>query len=1174
MPEQIRLSEIINTKSERGPLDVWARQLRTAEAITARFALGTDTILLADEVGMGKTYVALTNIAEYLLQSKTNDRKVLLVTPPSSVLRVKWQQEIQSFNEHYLTAWARERKGMQAVVINSYWDLLRNLKDFSNHQVKRVHEDDRKCFTWCIYSWALKRGIMRNKNRILWPTISDLNIHSPEIVNFLSYYSMHAIWKFLDVDRSSNTHFYDEIFVSLESKRFDKHANSCADLANLFKRFASQQDAYEPNVYIIGMNALTRPRIDHSDNKFFSKYLLAHLLFGRRDETRREHIEPLIAANILPNDYADKHSHRWRLYLGSIKSLANSDFYGTRKAVIDTVQIPDIKDKWKLLSANILKGDTKGARAFFNELSNKVFSAQLERANVGMAVIDEVHNWKGGAYGSDAFQNYYARSINKKLIMSATPFQMEQNEMAKIFAYVHTPGGNSEIVIQELYAENGNIYRCLTASNSFAKTWHELSRLPVEAHRLQDLFKNEKLKKIDEISRNIADNELESKELRKFCESFIEYRLALKELQGMVGKVIIRHTKSREKRNFHIGSDFGQLHTNNHRNSLYITNGYANDADALVNFIGMRLGQITLRSEKKSYEANARLLGGLTSSTKAFLESANGLKTSPESQAYGEMFKSILDQRMHPKVTATVEQAFHNFELGRKTLIFCERVETLNEIQQALSKKIEDFIDAHGSNSAKGRLNLLKRRELLENLWWHSLWEALGQQVDGADLLKCYLPDAEVFAEQCLVKTGVYPSARRVINLLDTWLIGRAFTEGHLAQSCWTPALELITCMASQLTAELLQEDYPILRNFLAPNRGAQRRNEVTVDEGHDEDDQVVGTRDRTAIATAVDTVVRQQYLGLHNLWLVGGSSDFHLLLWQLLASEAIQLSKVNSNKIQIETAMVFYDLLDDLMTGIRKFTLRDDLLVRYERSSQADTALARLAEGMRSMQIGHDSSMLTRVTRFLTSLLTADGSISRANLAESKRKSLWQGVSIGKVGYVATLQGKTNQESRAGLCAAFNSPLLPDILICTAIGSEGIDLHRQCADVIHHDLPWNPAKLEQRNGRVDRVGSLAQMSDGLFINIGIPFLAHNYEQYQYDKVFSRAQKFEVLLGSPEFDATVTEEEDYTDENGGNIIEVNQETVEADTVLISLPSVIVEALRLDLSVKNDDTTSQ
>jgi len=99
-------------------------------------------------------------------------------------------------------------------------------------------------------------------------------------------------------------------------------------------------------------------------------------------------------------------------------------------------------------------------------------------------------------------------------------------------------------------------------------------------------------------------------------------------------------------------------------------------------------------------------------------------------------------------------------------------------------------------------------------------------------------------------------------------------------------------------------------------------------------------------------------------------------------------------------------------------------------------------------------------------------------------------------------------------------------------------------------------------------------MSDGLFINIGIPFLAHNYEQYQYDKVFSRAQKFEVLLGSPEFDATVTEEEDYTDENGGNIIEVNQETVEADTVLISLPSVIVEALRLDLSVKNDDTTSQ
>jgi SNF2 family DNA or RNA helicase len=49
---------------------------------------------------------------------------------------------------------------------------------------------------------------------------------------------------------------------------------------------------------------------------------------------------------------------------------------------------------------------------------------------------------------------------------------------------------------------------------------------------------------------------------------------------------------------------------------------------------------------------------------------------------------------------------------------------------------------------------------------------------------------------------------------------------------------------------------------------------------------------------------------------------------------------------------------------------------------------------------------------------------------------------------------------------------LLPDILVCTQVGQEGIDLHRHCRHVVHYDLGWNPAAIEQRTGRVDRIGS------------------------------------------------------------------------------------------------------
>jgi hypothetical protein len=45
------------------------------------------------------------------------------------------------------------------------------------------------------------------------------------------------------------------------------------------------------------------------------------------------------------------------------------------------------------------------------------------------------------------------------------------------------------------------------------------------------------------------------------------------------------------------------------------------------------------------------------------------------------------------------------------------------------------------------------------------------------------------------------------------------------------------------------------------------------------------------------------------------------------------------------------------------------------------------------------------------------------------------------------------------------------DLLVTTDVSSEGLDLQRASV-VIHLDLPWNPARLEQRVGRVRRLGS------------------------------------------------------------------------------------------------------
>jgi hypothetical protein len=72
----------------------------------------------------------------------------------------------------------------------------------------------------------------------------------------------------------------------------------------------------------------------------------------------------------------------------------------------------------------------------------------------------------------------------------------------------------------------------------------------------------------------------------------------------------------------------------------------------------------------------------------------------------------------------------------------------------------------------------------------------------------------------------------------------------------------------------------------------------------------------------------------------------------------------------------------------------------------------------------------------------------------------------------IGTYHGGIGEAKRELIKTAFNSdpathPLR--ILIATDAAREGINLQNHCADLFHFDIPWNPGRMEQRNGRIDR---------------------------------------------------------------------------------------------------------
>ena len=230
-----------------------------------------------------------------------------------------------------------------------------------------------------------------------------------------------------------------------------------------------------------------------------------------------------------------------------------------------------------------------------------------------------------------------------------------------------------------------------------------------------------------------------------------------------------------------------------------------------------------------------------------------------------------------------------------------------------------------------------------------------------------------------------------------------------------------------------------------------------------------------------------------------------------------------------VESLFAGLDLRDDeraqAVDVVLRFLRTPSFLVRYvnladrNRVRAFEKALLREDASGRSLRAkleGFGQFLVDRIEEERAELLGALATIHTGSIFASADDSLIPGEESGGrealLPNVRLANGATSRVARRRLMLTFNTPFFPEVLISSAVMGEGVDLHHECRHTVHHDLNWNPSVLEQRTGRLDRLGSKSEIT-GLPIVVYEPFLEGTQDEKQFRVVKDRERWFNVVMG-------------------------------------------------------------
>lgn len=812
-----------------------------------------------------------------------------------------------------------------------------------------------------------------------------------------------------------------------------------------------------------------------------------------------------------------------------------------------------------------------------------------------LVIIDEIHGFKNEhVQPRRNLEAFVTGKVCRLLGLSATPFQLRHDELLSLLKLRHLLALPKDrfLELDAAVTQLGESMRTARdAGEVFRRRWKCLR--PVDQRVVAETW-DAVIGAAEQEQYTLAE-QIRPPRVSHAIVASLELERGNRTLRRHLHPFVIRHHHPRGYREHFVGDNAASNSGNGSPTFSWAPGMEVRGNDELAQYLMMRA--VALSKEERGLPS---LGAELTGSYRHLVETAAVWKRlahagNPLLREYRDVLETIIGKRTddfdpdseHRKVQATVQRALEFFKRGQKTLVFCVYTKTAETIRDQIQRAIDTYLgevreNVFGDDLAfeNFRRRFFNRREALFSLIQDhpSLGRLRGGRIGVRPQVALRLEHLREIG-QLLVEKGEYAHSdkpdRRLIIAATEQVAVKWWRESQEGAE-WLAEV-LLSC--PDLEDRIAAPSWLEAREPLSRSERAGRAKRASDPEAREQDSDPLEAEELDTDSN--DGRVSQDTEVAAEAWVTRLRED---AIGEIIAPyfrTGLIAESAGRQPLLVEyhgDLLAQFDLATRAVAGqvFRRILMAEEFLRRYLADVERDNATRwadYLSDRYTKPLEGHLESLRDRVHAYLETLVRA-----------RKNRALLLGYHAGAENrnVVQLVKGDTQNRDRYFL--GFNTPYRPEILVSTSVGQEGIDLHRECRHVLHHDLCWNPATIEQRTGRVDRIGSKVErermgieVGEGPTLEIAVPYLAATYDERMFEELYRRAQLFEVTLGGDmrvegRIDPAQASSEHKLREKLG--IGTEDEDIGNDydeTGVVDLPASMIERLRVDLSVWKPDS---